>query len=96
MDEKTAVEAAREAAVRPFSESQPPFENAGDVKEQHVAIEKTGSEAGTEEEDEDLYKPLYMDPAIPHEENPVTIRAIVVGCILGSLVCASNLYLGEF
>ncbi|EHA47197.1 hypothetical protein MGG_04248 [Pyricularia oryzae 70-15] len=45
-------------------------------------------------EDEDLYKPLIMDPSIPHEANPLTFRAVVVGIILGTLVSASNLYLG--
>ncbi|KAF4856798.1 putative metal-nicotianamine transporter YSL5 [Colletotrichum siamense] len=44
--------------------------------------------------EEDLYRPLVMDANIPHEENILTVRAVVVGCILGSLVNASNLYLG--
>lgn len=44
--------------------------------------------------EEDLYRPLVMDPNIPHEESILTVRAVVVGCILGSLVNASNLYLG--
>ncbi|TDZ37357.1 putative metal-nicotianamine transporter YSL5 [Colletotrichum spinosum] len=47
-----------------------------------------------ESKEEDLYRPLLMDPGIPHEEHILTVRAIVVGCILGSLVNASNLYLG--
>lgn len=47
-----------------------------------------------EHKEEDLYRPLKMDENIPHEENILTVRAIVVGCILGSLVNASNLYLG--
>jgi hypothetical protein len=93
MDEKHALQTAREAAVRPFSESQPAYEPTADVKTHDVSIDKAGSEA--EEEEEDLYRPLPMDPNLPHEENIVTIRAVVVGCILGSLVCASNLYLGE-
>lgn len=94
MDEKQALEAnAAAAAVRPFSESQPPFENSPDIKEHKVSIEKAGTDLGDNDED-DLYRPLLMDPSIPHEENPLTIRAVVVGCILGSLVCASNLYLG--
>lgn len=47
------------------------------------------------EEDLDLYRPLKMDENIPHEEHILTIRAVVVGICLGSLVCASNLYLGK-
>lgn len=45
-------------------------------------------------DDHDLYVPLKMNAEIPYEENPLTIRAVVVGVILGSLVNASNLYLG--
>ncbi|KAL0944713.1 oligopeptide transporter [Colletotrichum truncatum] len=51
-------------------------------------------ETDEETKEEDLYRPLLMDPNIPHEEHILTVRAIVVGCILGSLVNASNLYLG--
>lgn len=47
-------------------------------------------------EELDLYVPLKMDPNIPHEENPLTVRAVVVGILLGALVNASNLYLGMF
>ena len=94
-DEKRALEAVAAAgAVRPFSESQPPIEDPADLKSHHVAVDKLGSEADDEIE-EDLFRPLIMDSSIPPEENPLTIRAVVVGCILGSLVCASNLYLGE-
>ncbi len=95
MSEKTALEAnAAAAAVRPFSESQPAHEGGDDLKEHHISIEKAGTDVSNDDED-DLYRPLIMDPSIPHEENPLTIRAVVVGCVLGSLVCASNLYLGE-
>lgn len=96
MDEKSAIQAAAAAGtVHPFSESQPPIENTANLKEREVEIEKVGT--GEEEPvEEDLYRPLLMDPGIPHEDNPLTIRAVVVGCVLGSLVCASNLYLGAF
>lgn len=47
------------------------------------------------EEELDLYVPLKMDPNIPYEPNPLTIRAVVVGIALGALVNASNLYLGR-
>ncbi|KAI0127548.1 OPT superfamily oligopeptide transporter [Xylariales sp. AK1849] len=45
-------------------------------------------------EELDLYVPLKMDADIPHEANPLTVRAVIVGIILGCLVNASNLYLG--
>ncbi|OLN87510.1 putative metal-nicotianamine transporter YSL7 [Colletotrichum chlorophyti] len=47
-----------------------------------------------EHQEEDLYRPLLMDPSIAPEHNILTVRAIVIGCVLGSLVNASNLYLG--
>lgn len=44
----------------------------------------------------DLYKPLPRLVGVPDEENCLTVRAVVVGIILGSLVNASNVYLGMF
>ncbi|KAK8054638.1 Oligopeptide transporter [Apiospora phragmitis] len=44
----------------------------------------------------DLYKPLPRLEGVPDEENPLTVRAVVVGIILGSLVNASNVYLTGF
>lgn len=87
--EKTEVYAEPGANMRPFAESNPPMENTEDVKDD-IKVE-----VDEEEEELDLYRPLPMDPNIPYEDNPLTIRAVVVGCILGALVNASNLYLGE-
>lgn len=42
----------------------------------------------------DLYQPLPDIEGVPLEEDPLTVRALVVGVILGSLVNASNVYLG--
>lgn len=44
--------------------------------------------------EEDLYLPLKMADGIEPEPHILTARAILVGIILGSLVNASNLYLG--
>lgn len=49
-----------------------------------------------EEEVLDLYKPFPINDQIPAEDHILTIRAIVTGVILGSLVNASNLYLGMY
>ncbi|KAK3393913.1 OPT oligopeptide transporter protein-domain-containing protein [Podospora didyma] len=98
-DEKRAVPvttappsglATTTGTIHPFAESTPQQENTTDLKDD---VYKT-SDAGEEIEEEDLYLPLKMEAEIPHEENPLTIRAVVVGIILGSLVSASNLYLG--
>jgi hypothetical protein len=43
----------------------------------------------------DLYSPLPDIDGVPDEENPLTVRAIVAGILLGSLVNASNIYLGR-
>jgi hypothetical protein len=66
-------------------------------KTPHEFIEKQDEVLKVEEiqEDLDLYVPLKLDEAIPYEPNPLTLRAVVVGIILGSLVNASNLYLGK-
>ncbi|KAK1780627.1 OPT oligopeptide transporter protein-domain-containing protein [Copromyces sp. CBS 386.78] len=89
VEEKRSFDASA-ANVRPFSESTPAYENANDVKEKmSVEVESTG-----EVEEEDLFAPLKMDASVVHEENPLTIRALVVGIVLGCLVSASNLYLG--
>jgi hypothetical protein len=42
----------------------------------------------------DLYVPFPEVKGIEHEPNPLTVRAVVIGIILGSLVNASNVYLG--
>lgn len=42
----------------------------------------------------DLYQPLPDIVGLPDEGDPLTTRALVVGVILGSLVNASNIYLG--
>lgn len=38
--------------------------------------------------------PFPIDPLAPHEEHTLTVRAIIVGILLGSVVGASNIYLG--
>jgi hypothetical protein len=42
----------------------------------------------------DLYKPFPITEGTPLEDHILTIRAVIVGIVLGSLVSASNLYLG--
>ena len=38
--------------------------------------------------------PFPVDPSIPEEDNALTVRAIIVGCVLGAVAGASNIYLG--
>lgn len=94
--ETTAVKAPH-ADVHPFAETNPPYEghvvSVGEKDEAKVENDDLKSEAG-EVVEEDLWKPLVMDSNIPHEANPLTFRAVFVGCLLGTLVNASNLYLG--
>ncbi|KAK6330475.1 hypothetical protein TWF696_003366 [Orbilia brochopaga] len=42
----------------------------------------------------DIYAPFPIDEGAREEGNILTVRAVVVGCILGALVNASNVYLG--
>lgn len=44
----------------------------------------------------DLFSSFPPIKGVEHEENPLTIRAVLVGVLLGSLVNASNVYLGTF
>jgi hypothetical protein len=48
-----------------------------------------------EEEVLDLYRTFPINEEIPFEDNILTIRAVLTGVVLGSLVNASNLYLGN-
>lgn len=48
-----------------------------------------------EEEVMDLFKPFPIDHSHAVEERILTVRSLVTGIILGSLVNASNLYLGR-
>ena len=43
----------------------------------------------------DLFTSFPPLKGVPPEENPLTVRAVVVGILLGSLVNASNVYLGR-
>jgi len=95
MDEKRDILSTETPAgntVHPFSEANPPIERAGDQPDGDLKLELDDGE----EIEEDLYLPLIMDASIPHEPNPLTARAVIVGIMLGCLVNASNLYLGKF
>lgn len=49
-----------------------------------------------DESDEELsnLRPFPTDPSDPVEDSELTIRALVIGCMLGAVVSASNIYLG--
>ncbi len=74
-------------AGTPAVEKMAPFEEKTDGKADVDSVD---------EEELDLYRPLKLHEGLAHEPNPLTVRAVVIGIILGSLVNASNLYLGEY
>jgi hypothetical protein len=43
---------------------------------------------------EDTNDPFPLDPSAPVEERQLTVRALFVGCLLGAVISASNVYLG--
>ncbi|KAF4468544.1 hypothetical protein FALBO_4567 [Fusarium albosuccineum] len=52
------------------------------------------SETDDEDRITDLFSSFPPPKGVEYEPNPLTVRAVVVGIILGSLVNASNVYLG--
>lgn len=58
--------------------------------EEDLKQEQEGDESIT-----DLFSPFPPLKGVPEEASPLTVRAVVVGIILGSLVNASNVYLGK-
>jgi len=44
--------------------------------------------------DVDPFLPFPIEPHLPEEKNVLTFRAVFIGCLLGALVNASNVYLG--
>ncbi|KAI6927901.1 oligopeptide transporter [Hortaea werneckii] len=60
-----------------------------------VSIHSLKDDADSETEDiTDTFVPFPTLKGVPEEPNPLTTRSVVVGIILGSLVNASNVYLG--
>ncbi|GKT89227.1 OPT oligopeptide transporter [Colletotrichum tofieldiae] len=53
------------------------------------------SEVSGDEDVTDLFVPFPEVKGLEPEGNPLTVRAVLVGIILGSLVNASNVYLGK-
>ncbi|KAI4528915.1 OPT oligopeptide transporter protein-domain-containing protein [Schizophyllum commune] len=45
-------------------------------------------------DDQDVTRPFPIMPDVPEETHQLTFRAVLVGCCLGAVVGASNLYLG--
>ncbi|XP_006463464.1 hypothetical protein AGABI2DRAFT_208266 [Agaricus bisporus var. bisporus H97] len=73
------------------------FEVEAVAKEYSSTDEKREADFDSEEvdlDDHDVTKPFPVDPHLPEEEHQLTLRAIIVGCALGAVVGASNIYLG--
>ncbi|KAL0938504.1 oligopeptide transporter [Colletotrichum truncatum] len=57
-------------------------------------VDELKSEHSQDDEPLDLFSPFPEVKGIEPEENPLTVRAVLTGVVLGSLVNASNVYLG--
>ncbi|KAH9940539.1 OPT oligopeptide transporter [Epithele typhae] len=68
----------------------------GSTNEKHVMMETEAIAAEDEMELQtpDISRPFPRDPNEMVETHQLTLRAIVVGCCLGAVVGASNIYLG--
>jgi len=88
--------------IRPRSaEAEDPItgtdEAARETKDEKIITEDSDdAKEGVLELESDPFAPFPDDPNIPEETNSqiFSIRANLVGCILGGLVNASNVYLG--
>ncbi|KPM35939.1 hypothetical protein AK830_g10610 [Neonectria ditissima] len=76
-----APQIIRETAPEVFDEKSPHDEDSKSVSSEDDTIT-------------DLFTSFPTAKGVEHEENPLTVRAVVVGIVLGSLVNASNVYLG--
>lgn len=76
---------------RPSQNNTNPYEEKVDIKDDTESVGENENEAET-----DPFVPFPVDPNAPIETHNriLTVRAVVVGCILGGLVNASNVYLG--
>ena len=78
--------------------TEPEYVGDGGVKEKRVSVEVNFKPDEEEEEDEaitDLFVSFPPIKGIEAEPNPLTVRAVLTGIVLGSLVNASNVYLGK-
>ncbi|KAK4555422.1 hypothetical protein LTR86_007719 [Recurvomyces mirabilis] len=94
--------------VPPLTEKQNTFypsnvrsrDGSTDDSEPEALDEKTGPSYVGEMEETEMHEEPTVDPFVPFDDLPdenhriVTVRAMLVGCICGALVNASNLYLG--
>ncbi|KAF4971700.1 hypothetical protein FZEAL_9764 [Fusarium zealandicum] len=69
---------------------QPTYED----KQPHFDVDLKSDTDGDEDRITDLFSSFPPAKGVEYEPNPLTVRAVVVGIILGSLVNASNVYLG--
>lgn len=67
---------------------QDPYDAKADIKDETDSVH--------DEAESDPFVPFPIDPNAPVEPHDriLTVRAVLVGCILGGLVNASNVYLG--
>jgi len=77
-----------------------PNEKLVELSEEIVDAQEEELEEEHEEEHEEIYhdrdasRPFPIRPDDIHETHQLTFRAVLVGCVLGAIVGASNIYLG--
>lgn len=65
-----------------------------DEKEPHIDLDLKSEADSEDDRITDLFSSFPPSKGVEHEPNPLTARAVIVGIVLGSLVNASNVYLG--
>jgi len=96
-DTEVDLDSAPYAEEKLFSTDEKPSESSRDPPsgdDKHEAAHSAPSDAGSDVPLVNDGNPFPEDPNAPEETNQLTVRAIVVGSVLGLIVGASNVYLG--
>lgn len=101
MDADTTIP-ARDAQFAPIGNYEKTTENVGDKltggagekRPESIDVDLKSETTEGDEPITDLFANFPPLKGVPEEPNPLTVRAVIVGILLGSLVNASNVYLG--
>ncbi|CAE6405439.1 unnamed protein product [Rhizoctonia solani] len=89
-----APEGSRSTPTTPRDEKLPSFDEKKDNEKSLDVHDSDHGHGSFGDEKLDPHEPFPIDPEHEDEEYQLTLRALVVGWVLGAVVGASNIYLG--